>query len=76
MRQALVARVVNLVSREAWAGTANLIYHHGSISGCSGILFKKRYSGTRGPEAMPKEKHRISRTLLSAILCCGIREIT
>lgn len=42
MRQALVARVVNRVSGEAWAGTANLIYHHGRISGCSGILFEKK----------------------------------
>ena len=30
---ALVVRVVNGVSRDAGAGTANLIYRHGRISG-------------------------------------------
>jgi hypothetical protein len=42
MRQALVARAVNGVSPEAWAEAANLIYRHGRISGCSGILFEKK----------------------------------
>jgi hypothetical protein len=42
MRQALVAGVVKGVSREAGAGTANLIYRHGCVSGCSGILFEKK----------------------------------
>ena len=37
MREALVARAVNGVSREAGAGTANLIYRQGRISGCSGM---------------------------------------
>ena len=42
MRQTLVVRAVNGVSGEAGAGTANLIYRHGRISGCSGILFEKK----------------------------------
>ena len=42
MRQALVAGAVNGVSGEAGAGTANLIYRYGRISGCSGILFEKK----------------------------------
>ncbi len=42
MREAVVTRAVNRVSREAGAGTANLIYRHGRISGCSGILFEKK----------------------------------
>jgi hypothetical protein len=42
MRQAPVARAVNVVRPEAWAEAANLIYRHGRISGCSGILFEKK----------------------------------
>lgn len=46
-RQVLAVRPVNLVRSEAGAKTPNLIYRHGSISDCSGIL-RRRYSGKRG----------------------------
>ena len=57
MRQALVAGAVNGVSGEAGAGTANLIYRYGRISGCSGILFEKKIQrNTRAEGNANKQK--------------------
>jgi len=35
------------------AGTANLIYAMDALAGAAASFLKKRYSGKRGPEAMP-----------------------
>ncbi|HZY38209.1 MAG TPA: hypothetical protein VFE53_16245 [Mucilaginibacter sp.] len=56
MRQTLVAGVVNGVSRVAGAATVNLIYRHGRISGCSGILFEKKIQRNTRAEGNAKMK--------------------
>jgi len=49
--------VVNVVSGEAGAGAAKLIYRQAALAMRAASFLKKRYSGQRGPQAMPNNLH-------------------